>query len=84
MGKPGVEFYGHLPYSDHAITKLIFIPNQVIMFMKIILNLYVFLINMIKIIQGRLVSLSDDNSLHYWEINDMAIDEVQSYLLEGK
>lgn len=37
-----------------------------------------------KCIQGRLVSLSDDNSLHYWEINDMAIDEVQSYLLEGK
>lgn len=35
-------------------------------------------------IQGRLVSLSDDNSLHYWEINDTAIDEVQSYLLEGK
>lgn len=30
------------------------------------------------------MSLSDDNSLHYWEINDMAIDEVQSYLLEGK
>lgn len=41
--------------------------------------------NMTKnFIQGRLVSLSDDNSLHYWEINDMAIDEVQSYLLEGK
>ncbi|XP_026817705.1 lethal(2) giant larvae protein homolog 1 isoform X2 [Rhopalosiphum maidis] len=61
LGKTGVEFYGHLPCSDHAITKLIFVPNQ-----------------------GRLVSLSDDNSLHYWEINDMAIDEVQSYLLEGK
>jgi len=42
------------------------------------------MIIMKKCIQGRLVSLSDDNSLHYWEINDMAIDEVQSYLLEGK
>lgn len=30
LGKTGVEFYGHLPCSDHAITKLIFVPNQVI------------------------------------------------------
>ncbi|XP_050540876.1 lethal(2) giant larvae protein isoform X2 [Daktulosphaira vitifoliae] len=61
LGKPGVEFYGHLPSSDQCITKLIFVPNQ-----------------------GHLISLSDDNSLHYWEINDTAIDEVQSFLLEGK
>lgn len=28
LGKPGVEFYGHHPSSDHAVTKLVFIPNE--------------------------------------------------------
>ncbi|KAL1117405.1 hypothetical protein AAG570_004731 [Ranatra chinensis] len=34
--------------------------------------------------QGRLVSLCDDNSLHLWEINDNAMTERKSTLMEGK
>lgn len=53
LGKPGVEFYGHLPCSDHAITKLIFVPNQVIklhIIIKFERKVYVLLINMIQLI----------------------------------
>jgi len=53
---------------------------RLLIYRKIFVNEY----DIKQFIQGRLVSLSDDNSLHYWEINDTAIDEVQSYLLEGK
>ncbi|XP_054281586.1 lethal(2) giant larvae protein homolog 1-like isoform X1 [Macrosteles quadrilineatus] len=28
VGQPGVEFYGHLPTTETAITRLIFIPNE--------------------------------------------------------
>ncbi|BES98749.1 giant larvae [Nesidiocoris tenuis] len=34
--------------------------------------------------QGRLVSLLEDNSLHLWEINDSALEIVESVTLEGK
>lgn len=35
-------------------------------------------------LQGRLVSLCDDNSLHLWEINECSIVETKSLSLEGK
>uniref|UniRef100_A0A1B6LPM2 Uncharacterized protein n=1 Tax=Graphocephala atropunctata TaxID=36148 RepID=A0A1B6LPM2_9HEMI len=61
VGQPGVEFYGHLPTTETAITRLVFVPNE-----------------------GRLVSLSDNNTLHLWEINDMNMEETKSLQLEGK
>ncbi|XP_050561055.1 lethal(2) giant larvae protein isoform X4 [Spodoptera frugiperda] len=33
---------------------------------------------------GRLVSLSDDNSLHLWEINEKSLVELKTYIFEGK
>ncbi|XP_046663289.1 lethal(2) giant larvae protein isoform X3 [Homalodisca vitripennis] len=34
--------------------------------------------------EGRLVSLSDNNTLHLWEINDANMEETKSLQLEGK
>lgn len=34
--------------------------------------------------KGRLVSLCDTNSLHLWEINGSAVEEVSAHLMEGK
>ncbi|KAK9500860.1 hypothetical protein O3M35_002038 [Rhynocoris fuscipes] len=34
--------------------------------------------------QGRLVSLCEDNSLHLWEINGSALEEVKNHSVEGK
>uniref|UniRef100_A0A1B6CIZ4 Uncharacterized protein n=1 Tax=Clastoptera arizonana TaxID=38151 RepID=A0A1B6CIZ4_9HEMI len=34
--------------------------------------------------EGRLVSLSDDNTLHLWEINETMMEETKSVVLEGK
>lgn len=34
--------------------------------------------------KGKLVSLSDRNSLHLWEINDTAVEEVKTLTMEGK
>ncbi|CAB3253756.1 unnamed protein product [Arctia plantaginis] len=33
---------------------------------------------------GRLLSLSDDNSLHLWEINEKSLVELKTYIFEGK
>lgn len=35
-------------------------------------------------LQGRIVSLCDDNSLHLWEINESSVVETKSLSLEGK
>lgn len=37
-----------------------------------------------RILQGRVVSLCDDNSLHLWEINESSVVETKSLSLEGK
>ena len=36
------------------------------------------------LLQGRVVSLCDDNSLHLWEINENSVIETKSLSLEGK
>nr|CAD7419861.1 unnamed protein product [Timema poppensis] len=34
-------------------------------------------------LQGRVVSLCDDNSLHLWEVNEGLMEEVKTQALEG-
>ena len=42
------------------------------------------MIRLLQMQQGRVVSLCDDNSLHLWEINESSVVETKTLSLEGK
>ncbi|XP_037094140.1 lethal(2) giant larvae protein homolog 1-like [Pollicipes pollicipes] len=81
-GQPGVEFYGQHKNTDSAVRQIVFLPNQRRPQAWSKHSVYR------PLVQGRLVTHCDDNSLHLWEINfkagASAMEEVRSLTMEGK